>query len=405
MTRWFLAAIFTVSMVAFAQEGAVAAPAEPTPAVVPAAEVPAAPAAVEAHHEAVAAPVEAMPEHHEAAHDAAVAHGEAPAHEGAAHHGGGHGEPHDAPSYILHHVSDSDEFELEFPWGGSLVVPVAEWFQFLKIEHVPGACSLEPSPAFASFPSLGSFIAGCWDFRPTKAILMIWLAMAILFVILALSKKWDANGVPRGLLTNTIESLVLFVRDEIAVPNIGKEEAPRYTPYLVSLFFFILATDWLGLIPGMFAGTGVVAVTAGLAIITFVMTQLAGIRAAGVGGYLAHLTGGVHPALWAIMIPVEFLGLFTKPFALLVRLFANMLGGHMVIFFLLALIFVWTPYAAVVSVPLAVAIYCLEIFVGILQAYLFTLLTSLFIGQGVAMGHHHHDAHEPAHGEGHGHAH
>jgi F-type H+-transporting ATPase subunit a len=97
---------------------------------------------------------------------------------------------------------------------------------------------------------------------------------------------------------------------------------------------------------------------------------------------------------------VEVLGLFTKPFALLVRLFANMLGGHMVIFFLLSLIFVWTVAAAVISVPLAIAIYMLEMFVGILQAYLFTLLTALFIGQGVALGHHTH-AHDGEHGHEH----
>ena len=190
----------------------------------------------------------------------------------------------------------------------------------------------------------------------------------------------DQNGVPRGLL-HFVEALALFVRDEIAVPNIGKEASKRYTPYLISLFFFILAVNWLSLIPGFFAGTSAVGVTAALAIITFVLTQLAGIRAAGLGGYLAHLTGGVPPLLWPIMIPVEILGLLAKPFALLVRLFANMAAGHMVIFFLLALIFMWHPAAAAISLPMTVAIYCLEIFVGILQAYLFTLLTSLFIGQ------------------------
>ena len=239
----------------------------------------------------------------------------------------------------------------------------------------------------SNFPSLGRFLNGCYDFRPTKAILMLWVASALLIFIALMARKRHANGVPKGVLPHIVESLALFVRNEIVIPNIGKREAQRYTSYLTSLFFFILVVNWLGLIPGFFTGTGVIAVTAALAVVTFLLTQIAGIRSAGLGGYLAHLTGGVSPFLWPIMVPVELLGLFTKPFALLVRLFANMLGGHMVIFFLLSLIFVWTMGAAVVSVPLAIAIYVLEIFVGMLQAYLFVLLSALFIGQGVAMGH------------------
>jgi F-type H+-transporting ATPase subunit a len=320
-------------------------------------------------------------EHHEAA---AEGHGE----------GHAEGEEHDqsASAFILHHVADDEKFDLEIPVPPyhAFTVPIGAWFSGLKIEREPGACAHDAGPAWSAFPSLGMFINGCWDLRPTKAILMMWVGCALLFVFLALGRKRDQNGVPQGLVAHLVEVLVLFVRDEIAVPNLGKEEAERYTPYLTSLFFFILFIDWLGLIPGMFAGTSVIAVTAALALITFVMTQIAGIRAAGLGGYLKHLTGGVGPALWLIMVPVEVLGLFTKPFALLVRLFANMVGGHMVIFFLLSLIFVWAGWAFV-AVPLAVGIYVLEIFVGILQAYLFTLLTSLFIGQGVAMGHHGHD--------------
>ena len=300
--------------------------------------------------------------------------------------------------FILHHVADDTEFELEIPFPPYHLpaIHIAEAFSFLKFERTLGACSGHAPAGFESFPSLGLFLNGCWDLRPTKAILMMWLACGILFALLFLGRKRDQNGVPKGLMAHLIEVLALFVRDEIAVPNLGKEEGKRYTPYLTSLFFFILAMNWLALIPGFFAATGVVTVTTALAIFTFFLIQIAGIRAAGLGGYLKHLTGGVPAFLWPIMIPVEIIGLFTKPFALLVRLFANMLGGHMVVFFLLSLIFVWTIGAAAVALPLTVAIFCLEIFVGILQAYLFTLLTSLFIGQGVAMGHH-------AHGDDHAH--
>lgn len=317
-----------------------------------------------------------------------------------------HADPHAGPvdkkketaDFILHHVADDTVFEMEIPFPPYHLpaIHIADAFSFLLIERVPGACAGHAPAGFESFPSLGLFLRGCWDLRPTKAILMMWIACALLFSVLFLGRKRDQNGVPKGMLAHVIEVLALFVRDEIAVPNLGHEEGKRYTPYLVSLFFFILAINWLGLIPGMFTATGVVTVTTALAIITFVFIQIAGIRAAGLGGYLKHLTGGVPAFLWPIMIPVEVIGLFTKPFALLVRLFANMLGGHMVVFFLLSLIFVWTVGAAAVALPLTVAIFCLEIFVGILQAYLFTLLTSLFIGQGVAMGHHAH-ADEHAH--------
>ncbi len=311
------------------------------------------------------------------------------------HHGSsGHREAVDKPTavaqYAFHHVSDDEQFELEFPWGGHApALQVAEWFSFLKFESDEGACTAAIPASFSAAPSIGKWLNGCYDLRPTKAALMLWFAIVIVFAVIFAGNKRDANGVPKGRLTNAVEALVLFVRNEIAIPNIGKVEASRYTPYLLSLFFFVLTCNWMGLIPGIYTGTSALGVTAALAILTFLLTQIAGIRAAGVGGYLSHLTGGVHPALWFIMIPVEILGLFTKPFALLIRLFANMLAGHLMLTFVLSLIVVVHVGLAAVAVPLTAAMMCLEIFVGILQAYLFTLLTSVFIGQGIAIGHHH----------------
>jgi F-type H+-transporting ATPase subunit a len=207
---------------------------------------------------------------------------------------------------------------------------------------------------------------------------------------------------------NIIEMLVLFVRDEIAIKTIGKEYGPKYVGYLLSAFFFILFLNLLGLIPEMAAATGNVNVTAGLALCTFFITQFASIRAAGLGTYLKHLTGGVAWWLWPIMVPVEILGLFTKPFALTMRLFANMVAGHIVIFFLLGLIFIMKSVAlAAVSVPFAIGIYFLELFVAFLQAYIFTMLSGLFIGMGVAIAHHddHHHEAEGKHSHDHGAAH
>ncbi|CAM4087909.1 F0F1 ATP synthase subunit A [Corallococcus sp. ZKHCc1 1396] len=298
-------------------------------------------------------------------------------------------EGEDVAGYILHHVSDSNEYEFEIPLSHNhIVVHLPRIF----IPLSEGACTpvADPSGHGEVYPGLG---AGCVDLSITKHTVMMWLAALILIgSLMVWSNRDKTKLVPRGTAANLFEMLVLFVRDELAIKNIGKEEGPRYVPYLLTAFFFILFMNLLGLFPWMASATGNIAVTCGLALCTFVVTQVAGIRAAGIGGYLKHLTGGVAPWLWPIMIPVEFLGLFTKPFALTIRLFANMLAGHIVIFFLLGLIFMLRhPAVALVSVPFAFGIYLLELFVAFVQAYVFTMLSALFIGMSVAMGHHHDD--------------
>jgi F-type H+-transporting ATPase subunit a len=307
------------------------------------------------------------------------------------------GEKEDVAGYILHHVSDSHEYEIE--------VPLSREHRAIHLPQIHlGNCTPKMTDHGEVLPSLAE---GCVDLSITKHTVMMWLAVLLLVGSLLLWSNRDKSKlVPRGTAANLFEMLVLFVRDELAIKNIGKEEGPRYVPYLLTAFFFILFMNLLGLVPWMATATGNIAVTCGLAICTFVVTQIAGIRAAGLGGYLAHLTGGVHWALWPIMVPVEILGLFTKPFALTIRLFANMLAGHIVIFFLLGLIFMLGhPAVAFVSVPFALGIYLLELFVAFVQAYVFTMLSALFIGMGVAMGHHHDHGHDAAHGEhkeGHG---
>ena len=248
------------------------------------------------------------------------------------------------------------------------------------------------------------------DLSITKHVIMMWLAAVLLIATFAFGANRDKNQlVPRGTWANLLEMLVLFVRDEIAIKNIGSEEGPRFTPYLLTAFFFILFMNLIGLLPWLSSPTSNLAITAGLALCTFVLTQVAAVRAAGIGGYFKHLTGGVAVWLWPIMIPVEVLGLFTKPFALTVRLFANMLAGHIVIFFLLGLIFIMgNVLFALVSVPFAMMIYFLELFVALVQAYIFTMLSSLFIGMAVAMKHHDehpHPEHEAAESHDHAQAH
>jgi F-type H+-transporting ATPase subunit a len=222
---------------------------------------------------------------------------------------------------------------------------------------------------------------------------MLWLASIVLVLCFAFSAG-KRNLVPRGLY-NFLEMLVQFVRSEIAIPNIGKADADRFVPYLCTAFFFILFVNLFGLIPWAATATGNIGVTMALALFTFVITQYTAIKAQGIGGYLKHLTGGVAVWLWPIMIPVEILGLFTKPFALTIRLFANMLAGHIVILSLLGLIFaLGSPFVAIGSVPMALAIFGLELFVAFVQAYIFTMLSSLFIGAGLV-----HHGHDEAHGQ------
>jgi len=275
----------------------------------------------------------------------------------AAEHGGGEG---GAVNFgeLLHHVYDSREIEL--PFIGHVHLP-----HFTPV-HIGGLTL---------------------DLSPTKHVVFLWLA-ALLLIILALlaARKITKNRVPRGF-GNFIEVFVLFVRDEVCIPNMGPAGV-RYMPYLLTTFFFILIMNLSGLVPYGATATGNVSVTGGLALIAFCMIQASAIRAQGIGQYLKHLTGGVHWALWPIMIPIEILGLFTKPFALMIRLFANMIGGHIVIVSLIGLIFIFKSYiVAAGPVIFVIGISMLELFVAFLQAYIFTMLTSLFMGLGMAHAH------------------
>jgi F-type H+-transporting ATPase subunit a len=280
-------------------------------------------------------------------------------------HGGEHGGEAGGNMFteLLHHVQDSHELQLPF------------------LGHVQ-------LPAFAPVHIAGLTI----DFSITKHVVFLWVAAVILCVLaIWAARRNQRQRIPTGF-GNLVEVFVQFIRDEIVLPNMGPKGV-KYMPYLLTTFFFILIMNLLGLIPYGASATGNVSVTAGLAIIAFVMIQASAIRAQGIGHYLAHLTGGVHWALWPIMIPIEILGLFTKPFALCIRLFANMTGGHIVIVSLIGLIFIFQSYViAIGPVGFVLGINFLELFVAFLQAYIFTMLTSLFMGLGMQAGGH--DEHE-----------
>ena len=222
---------------------------------------------------------------------------------------------------------------------------------------------------------------------PSKHFVFFVLAALIVILLARLAlRSYAAGGVPTGFGA-AMETMVLFVRDEIAEKNIG-HDGRKFTPLLLSFFFFILVAALFGLLPFSATSTGNLAVTFALAIVSFLAGQWAGISKYGV---VHHFVGLVPPGMPAwllpIMIPVEILGLVSKPFALLIRLFANMLAGHMVITALLLLIPLMarlTPAAglamAPVSLGLALFIMILEVLVAFIQAYIFTLLTSIFIG-------------------------
>lgn len=185
-----------------------------------------------------------------------------------------------------------------------------------------------------------------------------------------------------------IEIILLFIRDEIVIPNLG-ENNRGYTPYFATLFFFILIMNLLGFVPFSATATGNIAVTLALAFTSFILINFAGIRSQGVVKYFSHMVpSGVPFWLYPIMFPIELIGLFTKSFALAIRLFANMIAGHIVILVFISFIFIFGSIniylglfvTAPVSVLLVLFISLLELFVAFLQAYVFAFLTAIFTG-------------------------
>jgi len=226
-----------------------------------------------------------------------------------------------------------------------------------------------------------------WVVLPSKHTVFFLGAMLLVVLIAqAAVRSYRGGKIPRGIGA-AVESLVLFVRDDIAEANIG-HDGRKFTPLLCSFFFFILFAALIGLMPFSATSTGNIAVTLALATVSFFAQQWAGISKYGVAHHFMNLVPPGLPAwLLPIMIPVEILSMFTKPFALMVRLFANMLAGHMVIAALLLLIPLMASINTLfgiavipVSWGLALFIMLLEILVAFIQAYIFTLLTAIFIG-------------------------
>ncbi|MBL7128254.1 MAG: F0F1 ATP synthase subunit A [Ignavibacteria bacterium] len=225
------------------------------------------------------------------------------------------------------------------------------------------------------------------DLSPTKSLFMMILSSLLLIIVLRRAVSLNTkNKVPKGI-GNFIETIVIFIRDDIVLPNMGKDGL-KMLPFILTIFFFILFANLIGLFPFMAQPTKNINVTTGLALITFFTTQIYGMKKNGVVGYFKGLIPpGVPTFVLPIMIIVEFIGLFTKPFALLMRLFANITAGSIIILSLIGLIFIMSYAGIIIAVPFAIFIYCLEIFVAVLQAYIFTMLSVLFINMAIHQEH------------------
>jgi F-type H+-transporting ATPase subunit a len=282
----------------------------------------------------------------------------------------GEGESPDLQGMLMHHLLDGSEIEFTI-LGRGFVWHLPEW---------------EPI-------HLGGLTI---DLSPTKHVVFLVLAaflcIAVFVPIAAAMRRRHEDRAPSGF-ANAMEAMILYFRDEVVRRNIG-HGADGYTGYILTLFFFILAMNVFGLVPFGATATGNFMVTGALALVTLVVVEVSGMMALGFKGYMRTIffvPHGLNPAMSVVMLiiltPVELLGKLAKPFALMVRLFANMMAGHTLVLSLLGLIFMFASAGfvvvngvAVASVAMVTAIMMLEIFVAFLQAYIFAMLTAVFIG-------------------------
>ena len=323
---------------------------------------------------------------------------------------------------IMEHVSDNYEWHFFTKPNGehvSMPLPILLYESGVGLTHMSSAAFEEPhttlnatynkddKPMTATVPAIehngrkyamiGNKIYGqdgkliLFDFSITKTVASMMLSAAILLLIffsVASAYRGRVGKAPSGF-QNFMEIFVVFVRDDVAKPNIGPKYA-KFLPYLLTVFFFIWINNLLGLLPTGANATGNISVTLMLALFTFILTNINGSK-----DYWTHVFNTPGVPWWLKVFPIipliEFIGLFTKPFALMIRLFANITAGHIVIMSFIGLIFIFkTLTVSPVSIFFGMFITVLELFVAILQAYIFTFLSALFIGQAVAT---HHDDH------------
>lgn len=314
---------------------------------------------------------------------------------------------------IGHHVLDGHEFSL-FEYEGEHIgfpLPIILWdngvhiFSSSKFEH--GEAVAESNGNYYKLhhekiyktDSNGTLTeehghptnAKPIDLSITKGVLTIMVVALLMFLLFAsLAKSYAKNGGISSGVGRLFEPIVLYIRDEIAIPNIGEKHYKRYMSYLLTIFFFVWFLNIFGLTPLGINVTGNIAITFGLAVITFVITTLTANK-----NYWGHIfwMPGVPTPMKIILAPIELLGVFIKPFALMIRLYANIFAGHVVLMSLIGLIFIFKSWlGSSLSFMLSFAISIIEILVALLQAYIFTMLSALYFGSAVEE-HHHEEAH------------
>lgn len=320
-------------------------------------------------------------------------------------------EKFDASTFIIEHVTDSHEWHLWTKKDGSHVavyLPVIlydrgsgfHFFSSKKIAHGHShdgfaiAHEGENEGKIVKVDAEGHEAGGALplDFSITKTVFgMLVAAIIFAWLMLSLAASYKKAGLsaPKGLM-GFLEPIILFIRDDVAIPNIGEKKYHRFMPYLLTVFFFILINNLLGLVPIFPFGanvTGNISVTFVLATFTFLITQFSANKT-----HWRHVFAAPGVPVWLlpVMIPIELIGLISKPFALMIRLFANITAGHIIVLSLVTLIFIFeTILVAPVSIGFVLFMDCIELLVAFLQAYVFTLLSALFIGMATHEEEHH----------------
>jgi F-type H+-transporting ATPase subunit a len=311
--------------------------------------------------------------------------------------------------FIFHHVQDSHEWHFATIGHTHVTVPLPvivyvkgsglKFFMssdFVDEHHVgiekEGFYFDEHGHLAATDPSLDFY-----DISITKNVASLFISVVILFgVFLTVAKRYKQDPLtsPRGI-QSVFEPIIMFVRDEIARPNIGEKKYERFMPYLLTVFFFIWFNNLLGLMPGAANLTGNIAVTMTLALFTFVITTISGSK-----DYWRHIFNTPGVPWWLkfpipIMPVIEFVGVLTKPFSLMVRLFANITAGHIIVLSLIALVFIFeSVYIGPVSVLFGLFMNFLELLVAFIQAFVFTLLSAIYFGLAVEEHEHHVEEHQ-----------
>lgn len=325
-------------------------------------------------------------------------------------------EPVDVKEIVLGHMSDAYEWHIT-TWNGhhvSIPLPVivksehGGWhvFSSARFHHAPDGIyegfylNEEANGKIYELLPDGTTVRP-WDFSITKNVVQIWITAALMLIIFIGSARWyrsrkSDSAAPKGFV-GLIEMFVMTVNDDLIKPSVGEKHYKRFAPYLLTAFFFIFITNLLGLIP-IFPGganvTGNINITFFLAFATLIVVNFSGNRE-----YWKEIFWPPVPAWLKVPVPmmpvIELFGIFTKPFALMVRLFANIMGGHAIILSLTCIIFITAQLGAHISAPLTVVSFalmifmnCLELLVAFIQAYVFTMLSAVFIGLALPEEHH-----------------